>query len=126
MPQREKKRKAQEQAEKTGISPARQHGTGKGNIKSSFYFSEYNWGRGKFPKIPKEDMVIYKLHVRGFSMGMRNSNSKRGTVGAIEHRLDDLKKLGVTTLLLMQLTLRHRSITGVIPQGTTLRLRHLI
>lgn len=103
VPQREKKRKAQEQAEKTGISPARQHGTGKENIKSSFYFSEYNWRKDKFPQIPKEDMVIYKLHVRGFSMGMRNSNSKRGTVGAIEHRLDDLKKLGVTTLLFMPL-----------------------
>lgn len=101
VPQREKKRKAQEQA--TGASSAKQNSNEKIKIKSSFYFSEFKWKKDKYPQIPKEDMVIYKLHARGFSMGMRNNNRKRGTVGAIEHRLDELKKLGVTTLLFMPL-----------------------
>ena len=101
VPQREKKRKAQEQA--MGASSAKQNSNEKIKIKSSFYFSDFKWKKDKYPQIPKEDMVMYKLHARGFSMGMRNNNLKRGTVGAIEHRLDELKKLGVTTLLFMPL-----------------------
>lgn len=101
VPQREKKRKAQEQAQRVGAAFAKKYGNEKAKIKSSFYFSKFKWKKDKFPQIPKEDMVIYKLHARGFSMGMRGDNSKRGTVGAIEYRLDDLKKLGITTLLFM-------------------------
>lgn len=100
MPQRERKRRAKEQA---GADTAIKQCGDEIKIKGSFYFSEFNWKKDRFPHIPKEDMVIYKLHARGFSMGMRNHNSKRGTVGAIEHRLDDLKQLGVTTLLFMPL-----------------------
>ncbi|MCI8299681.1 MAG: hypothetical protein HFI69_04910 [Lachnospiraceae bacterium] len=72
-------------------------------IKSSFYFSEFNWKKDKNPEIAKEDMVMYKLHVRGFSMGMRKNNKKRGTVGAINRRLDALKNMGITTILFMPL-----------------------
>ena len=103
VPQRERIRKAEEEAQRTGNTVSKQNGKDKVKIKSSFYFSDFKWKKEKFPQIPKEDMVIYKLHARGFSMGMRSSNAKRGTVGAIEHRLDDLKQMGVTTLLFMPL-----------------------
>ncbi|MEY8392049.1 glycogen operon protein GlgX [Lachnospiraceae bacterium 45-W7] len=72
-------------------------------IKGSFYFSDFNWKKDKNPEIAKEDMVMYKLHVRSFSMGMRKSNKKRGTVGAIYRRLDALKNMGITTVLFMPL-----------------------
>lgn len=103
VPQREKKRRAQEEAERTGFGKAQQQNNKEIKIKSAFYFSEFDWKKDKFPQIAKEDMVIYKLHVRGFSMGMRNDNVKRGIVAAIENRLGDLKKLGITTLLCMPL-----------------------
>lgn len=103
VPQREKKRRAQEGAERAGFGKAQQQENKEIKVKSAFYFSEFEWKKDKFPQIAKEDMVIYKLHVRGFSMGMRNDNVKRGTVGAIENRLGDLKKLGITTLLCMPL-----------------------
>lgn len=70
-------------------------------IKSSFYFSKYNWKEQGFPDVKKEDMVIYKLHVRGFSMGMKTMNPKKGTFGMVERRLDYLQGLGVTSLLFM-------------------------
>ncbi len=72
-------------------------------IKSSFYFSKFNWGKDEFPKIKKEDMVIYKLHVRGFSMGMREIERKRGIVEDVERKLKELKELGITTILFMPL-----------------------
>lgn len=103
VPKWEKIRKAEEEAQRTGTVVEKQNSKDRIKIKSSFYFSEFIWKKEKLPRIPKEDMVIYKLHARGFSMGMRSNNVKKGTVGAIEHRLDDLKKLGVTTLLFMPL-----------------------
>ena len=56
-------------------------------VKSSFYFSGFNWNRDKRPTISKEDMVMYKIHVRGFSMGMRKTIKNRGTVGAVWRNL---------------------------------------
>ncbi len=70
-------------------------------IKGSFYFSDFNWRKDKNPGISKEDIVMYKLHVRGFSMGMRKNNKKRGTVGALNRKLDALKDMGITTILFM-------------------------
>ncbi len=72
-------------------------------VKSSFYFSGFNWNRDKRPTISKEDMVMYKIHVRGFSMGMRKTIKNRGTVGAVWRKLDALKNMGITTLLFMPL-----------------------
>lgn len=70
-------------------------------IKSSFYFETYVWRGDKLPKIPKEDMVMYKLHVRGFSMGMPKETKDKGTIAALERKIRYFKELGVTTLELM-------------------------
>lgn len=70
-------------------------------IKSSFYFSDFSWKNQKNPRIPKEDMVIYKLHARGFSMGMKTKNPEKGTFEMIERKLKYFKDLGVTSLLFL-------------------------
>lgn len=70
-------------------------------IKSGFYFHEFNWKDDKSPEVKKEDMVIYKLHARGFTMGMKTENSQKGTFGMIERKLEYLKELGVTSLLFL-------------------------
>lgn len=101
-----RKRKEQKQTEEQGsvncqvISEEQKEEI---KIKGAFYFSKFNWNKDKFPKIKKEDMVIYKLHVRGFSMGTRANDKKRGTVDMIGQKLDQLKEMGITTLLFMPL-----------------------
>lgn len=70
-------------------------------IKSGFYFSEFNWKNDKSPRIKKEDMVMYKLHARGFSMGMKTESTQKGTFEMIERKLDYLKELGITSLLFL-------------------------
>ncbi len=72
-------------------------------IKGAFYFSDFKWKDEGYEGIKKEDMVIYKLHVRGFSKGIQGDNSRHGTVEAVERKLDYLKSLGITTLLFMPL-----------------------
>ncbi len=56
-----------------------------------------------FPEIPKQDMVMYKLHVRGFSMDYGKAGKAKGTFGAIKDRILYLKSLGITTIEAMPL-----------------------
>lgn len=46
-------------------------------------------------------MVIYKLHVRGFSMDGGARGRKRGTFAAVADKIPYLKELGVTTVEFM-------------------------
>ncbi|MHB1245324.1 MAG: glycogen debranching protein GlgX [Sulfuriferula sp.] len=64
----------------------------------------FTWGNDKPPGIPWHDMVIYEMHVKGFTMQHPDVPAQfRGTYAglsmapAIEH----LKRLGVTTVELM-------------------------
>ncbi len=105
VPEKEKKRMERELPAVNHVSSKqqlREKGTA-GKIKSSFYFSDFSWKDKDFRRIKKEDMIIYKLHVRGFSMGMQGTDRRKGTVEAVERKLDYLKELGVTTLLFMPL-----------------------
>ncbi len=63
--------------------------------------SSFPWRSDRLPHIPKEDMVMYKLHVRGFSMLQKLKEEEKGTFRGIERRLSYLKELGITTLELM-------------------------
>jgi len=64
----------------------------------------FSWGADRSPKIPWHDMVIYELHVRGFTKNnpdvppaIRGTYAGLGTAPVIEH----LKRLGVTSVELM-------------------------
>jgi glycogen operon protein len=64
----------------------------------------FTWGGDRPPRIPWHDMVIYELHVRGFTMRhpdvpepLRGTYAGLSTAPVIEY----LKRLGVTTIELM-------------------------
>lgn len=61
----------------------------------------FKWQEDKNPEIPRHEMIMYKLHVRGFSMDSALRSNKRGTFRAIIDRIPYLKQLGVTTIELM-------------------------
>ncbi len=52
-------------------------------------------------EIPYGDCVIYKTHVRGFTMRSGSGVRHRGTFLGVQEKIPYLKKLGVTTLMLM-------------------------
>ena len=61
----------------------------------------FDWQGDKNPEIPRHEMIMYKIHVRGFSMNSTARGKKRGTFRAIAERIPYLKQLGVTTIELM-------------------------
>ena len=62
---------------------------------------EFDWGEDMAPEVPRREMVIYKLHVRGFSMDAGIRGKSRGTFAAIRDRIPYLKELGITTVMFM-------------------------
>ncbi len=70
-------------------------------IRGGFAGEEYDWEGDHTPEIPREDMVMYKLHVRGFSMDGGVKGKKKGTFAGVAERLPYLKSLGITTVELM-------------------------
>ncbi len=60
-----------------------------------------SWDGDKNPEIPRQDMVMYKLHVRGFTMDFNKKDLQAGTYYALEKKLSYLKRLGVTTVELL-------------------------
>lgn len=69
-------------------------------IFAAFAQDKFDWGSDVQPEIEPSEMVMYKLHVRGFTMDSRTKRAP-GTFYALANRISYLKKLGVTTVELM-------------------------
>lgn len=78
---------------------ARKDGSKK--IMGGFEAGTFPWGGDKNPEISKVDMIMYKLHVRSFTMGLKTAGKVKGTFGAVKNKIPYLKDLGVTTVELM-------------------------
>lgn len=63
---------------------------------------ENDWTDNKV-KIKPNDMIIYKLHMRGFTAGHKMSASKKGNFSGIISKIPYLKKLGITSVEFMPL-----------------------
>ena len=61
----------------------------------------FDWGAEPFPQIPMEDLVIYEMHVRGFTKHESSGVSCPGTFSGIMEKIPYLKDLGITAVELM-------------------------
>lgn len=63
----------------------------------------FDWGRNKQPYIKFRDLIIYELHVRGFTFDKSSpvSENTRGTFAGIMEMIPYLKDLGVNAVELM-------------------------
>lgn len=69
-------------------------------IYDAFAAADFDWENDRQPQIGPGAMVMYKLHVRGFTMDEGRKQSP-GTFRALMDRIPYLKSLGVTTVELM-------------------------
>lgn len=63
--------------------------------------SQFDWGDDTAPDIPIEDLVIYELHVRGFTKHETSGVTKPGTYRGLIEKIPYLKKLGINAVELM-------------------------
>ena len=61
----------------------------------------YDWEGDVRPEIPYEDLILYGLHVRGFTMDATSRAEHRGTFRGVAEKIPYLKELGVNGIELM-------------------------
>ncbi len=61
----------------------------------------FNWQGVSKPLLPKEDLVIYEMHVRGFTKHASSHVQYPGTFSGIIEKIPYLKKLGINAVELM-------------------------
>ncbi len=69
--------------------------------KARVVFNDYDWGNFKTPSIPLEELIIYELHVRGFTQHESSGVKHNGTFAGIREKIPYLKELGVNAVELM-------------------------
>lgn len=80
--------------------------------------SSFDWEGDKFPKIPEKDLIIYEMHVRGFTRDESSQVQHPGTFLGIIEKIPYLKELGVNAIELLPIhefneneAVQHREIT---------------
>ncbi len=63
--------------------------------------AEFDWQKDVPPEVPRQQMIMYKLHVRGFSMDAGVRGRTKGTFAAVRERIPYLKQMGITTVEFM-------------------------
>ncbi|MBP5179172.1 MAG: hypothetical protein J6066_06325, partial [Lachnospiraceae bacterium] len=61
---------------------------------------DFDWKKDRKPFVKATDMIIYKLHVRGFTIHESSKIKHPGTFKGVAEKIPYLKSLGVTTLIL--------------------------
>lgn len=64
---------------------------------------DFDWESDRPLEIPAEDLIIYEMHVRGFTRHPSSDASHPGTFAAIRAKIPYLKELGVNCVELMPL-----------------------
>lgn len=62
---------------------------------------DFDWGSTPQPLIPMEDLIIYELHVRGFTWHPSSGVQSPGTFSGLMEKLPYLEALGVNAIELM-------------------------
>ena len=65
---------------------------------------DYDWRGDKHLEIPMEELVIYEMHVRGFTNHESSNVKYKGTYSGIREKIPYLKELGVNCVELMPIT----------------------
>ena len=79
-----------------GEKPAREQ-----HYKARVVKDDFDWGDMPSPLLPMEDLIIYELHVRGFTMDPSSGATHRGTFAGLMEKLPYLLELGVNAVELM-------------------------
>ncbi|MDE3045578.1 MAG: glycogen-debranching protein [Verrucomicrobiota bacterium] len=66
-----------------------------------FQLAPFDWGHTKRPRLAKEDLIIYEMHVRGFTVHPSSGVQAPGTFAGLIEKIPYLKELGITAIEIM-------------------------
>ena len=69
--------------------------------RSRIIFDDFDWEDDRALEIPIEDLIIYEMHVRGFTRHESSGVKHPGTFAAIRQKIPYLKQLGVNCVELL-------------------------
>lgn len=69
--------------------------------RSRMVFDDFDWGDDAPLRIPAQDLVVYELHVRGFTRHSSSGVTAPGTYAGLREKIPYLKELGVNCVELM-------------------------
>ncbi|MGC9670557.1 glycogen debranching protein GlgX [Planosporangium sp. 12N6] len=69
--------------------------------RSKLAFDDFDWEDDRPLRIPNEDLVIYEMHVRGFTRDRSSGAAAPGTYAGLVEKIPYLKSLGVNCVELM-------------------------
>ncbi|CAM3827229.1 glycogen debranching protein GlgX [Mucilaginibacter galii] len=70
-------------------------------FRSRLVFEDFDWEDDRPLQIPIEDLIIYEMHVRSFTMHPSSRAKYKGTFAGIREKIPYLKELGVNCVELM-------------------------
>ena len=70
-------------------------------MRTPVVIEDFDWDGDKPLKIPYEEMILYRAHVRGFTKHSTSRTKDKGTFRAMIEKIPYLKELGVTSLELL-------------------------
>lgn len=63
--------------------------------------NQFDWGDSKQPELKMEDLIIYELHVRGYTKHPSSGVEGKGTFEGLREKIPYLKELGINAVELM-------------------------
>ncbi len=70
-------------------------------MRAGFWEEEFEWEGDRPPKIPLHEVVMYCMHLRGFTKHISSKTKKRGTFAGLMEKIPYLKELGINQVELM-------------------------
>jgi glycogen operon protein len=71
------------------------------SYKSRVVANDFDWSNSRNPQIPMQDLIIYELHVRGFTRHESSGVEHPGTFAGLMEKIPYLKNLGINAVELM-------------------------
>ena len=88
--------------------------------------NDFDWGKEKQPLIDMKDLIIYELHVRGFTKHNSSGAKYKGTFAGIMEKIPYLKMLGVNAIELKCVIFVYMMVTIFLTTGDIIPLVSLL
>jgi len=75
----------------------------------------FDWEHDSPPKIASKDLIIYEMHVRGFTQDSSSKVQHKGTFSGLIEKISHLKELGITACQLMPILAFENNYWGYSP-----------